>query len=112
VRRRWDWIQTHQPLPDPKVLARYAKGKAVGQWEHLYGTEFSEEMDRALEGRPGRAFWRVALQMLGGGVAVLALLDLVRGRVVPGREWGAAIFLMGGLLVFWLASRLLREKDR
>ncbi|HRV09445.1 MAG TPA: hypothetical protein P5568_13340 [Acidobacteriota bacterium] len=105
--RRWNWIQEHQPLPDAKVLAKYAKGSQVGKWDHLYGTEFSEEMDRALEGRPGRGFWRVMLRLLGGGVAALTAFRLLSGDVVEELRLEAVVVLVVGVLIYWLAGRYL-----
>lgn len=32
VWKRWDWIQQHQPLPNAKVLAKYARGMEVEKW--------------------------------------------------------------------------------
>ncbi|HRR27153.1 MAG TPA: hypothetical protein P5300_10690 [Acidobacteriota bacterium] len=112
VLTRWEWIQTHQPLASGKVLAKYAhRSGEVGRWENLYGTEFPEEMERAMKGRPGIGFLKMILQILGGGTAALVLFRLISGGVLEERRVGAFVILAVGLLVYWLAGKFLGGGD-
>ncbi len=70
--KRWDWICENQPLPTRRVLLKYAKGQAVGSFDHLYGTEYSEEMENVLRGIPGRQFAGWVLQIVGVSLIVIS----------------------------------------
>lgn len=111
VSKHWRWIQQNQPLPSPAVLAKYARGKEAGEWAHLYGTQFSHEMDRVLEGRPGKGFFRTMLQILGGGAAALTALRLMTGGVAEGRRTGAVVIMAAGVLIYLLAGIYLSDDD-
>lgn len=110
--RHWKWIQQNQPDPGPEILAKYTQGWQFGKWDDLHGTEYSVEMDKALVGRPGKGFWRVFLQILGGAVAATAGFNLLFGRVVEGRFWQALFIGIGGLLLIWISGRLLGSKGK
>lgn len=115
LRRRWDWIVTNQPLPDRRVLSKYAKTErqlkslerrlAAGAAEPTLseGEELDPNWRDALEGRLTWVHVRALANVVAGGAALIAAVRLFSGAVAPGREAGAILLLgVGGLI--WFAT--------
>ncbi len=113
--RRWNWIVTNQPLPDRRVLSKYAKNErqlsalerrlAAGAAEPTpaAGERLDPNCRDALEGRLTWAHVRGLANIVGGGAALIAAVRLFSGTIAPGGEAGAIFLIAVGALI-WFAT--------